>query len=330
MKRIILTAIFMAITISIHAQPNTVQVEYFLDVDSGVGLNTILNIASPDVDITETILADIPSNTSIGYHKLYIRAKDASDNWSQTIRKNIEIFAPVVENNIVMGEYFIDQDLEVGTANTFTINPEEGDIEQAFTAEILANTPLGYHKLYGRVKDSYGNWSHTFRKNIEVYENPVTNIVEIEYFFDDDSDLEFGNNAIVNIGAPEAEGTWSFNVPYPAGNYSFDDVLFVRVKDSNDNWSITTILDEIGILSTEEHLLKSTVIYPNPFQENIKIASTQNLSIEAITIYDTLGKMVYKSDTNSTHLNLGFLPQGMYFLKLSSNQGKASFKIIKK
>ena len=152
MKRIILTAIIFATTFCIGAQSNTTQVEYFLDEDNGFGLNTIVNVTSPDVDITQSVLANIPMSTPIGYHKLYMRVKDADGNWSQTVRKHIEIVAPFSQNNIVMGEYFIDEDPEYGTAISFVINPEQEDVEQAFTAQILGSTTLGYHKLYGRVK----------------------------------------------------------------------------------------------------------------------------------------------------------------------------------
>ena len=224
MKQFIITVLLLTIAIHVHSQSNTVQVEYFLDADSGFGMNTVLDIASPDIDITEAVLADIPASTSVGYHKLYIRAKDIDGNWSHTVRKNIEIFAPV-ENNVIEGEYFIDLDSEFGVANTFNINPQTQEIQQEFIAQILQTVTLGYHKLYGRVKDAYGNWSHTFRKNIEVYLNPVTNIVEIEYFFEDD--LQFGNNTLVAIDEPDVDGTWTFDISYPFGEYDFEDVLFV-------------------------------------------------------------------------------------------------------
>lgn len=330
MKQIILTIAVLAITMGIHAQSNATQIEYFLDVDNGVGLNTVLDVTSPNVDITEVVLANIPSSTSIGYHKLYFRIKDADGNWGHTFRKHIEIVKPLAQNNLVTGEYFIDEDPEINNAISFNINPQEKDIEQAFTAQILASTPLGYHKLYGRVKDANNNWSHTFRKNIEVYLNPVTNLVEIEYFFGDDLDSEFGNNTKISIDTPKKEGTWTFNVPYPTGNYSFDDALFVRAKDSNSNWSITTTLDEVASLSTEDNVLKSTRIYPNPFSETISILLTNTISIKNITIYNTLGKEVYKDNSNTKDLNLGFLPQGVYFLQLSTNTAKGTFKIVKK
>ncbi len=328
MRRIIFTAFLLVITLCIRAQSNATQVEYFLDTDNGFGLNTVLNITSPDTDITELVTANIPVGTSLGYHKLYMRVKDADGNWSQTVRKHIEVVPPFAQNNIVIGEYFIDQDPQFGTATSFTINPEQEDIEQAFAAQIAASATLGYHKLYGRVKDSRGSWSHTFRKNIEVYLNPITNVVEIEYFFD--NDLGFGTKSIETIGTPQADGTWTFNVPYPAGSYDFNDVLFVRAKDSNNNWSITTVLDEVASLSTDNQIFKLTSVYPNPFDETLYIASNQQLDIQNIEIYNTLGKKVYEQTLKHDNLNLGFLPQGVYFLNLLTQSGKATYKIVKR
>lgn len=310
------------------AQSNVSQIEYFLDTDNGFGLNTVLNIISPDVDVLETVMANIPPSTTIGYHKLYIRTKDEDGKWSQTIRKNIEIFPPVTQNNIVMGEYFIDIDPEFEDAISFPISPEQNDIEQAFTAQILNSTSLGYHKLYGRVKDSKGNWSQTFRKNIEVYVNPITNVVEIEYFFGDD--LEFGNNSLVSINSPEPDGSWTFNVPYPAGDYDFNDILFVRVKDSNQNWSITTVLDEVASLGTESFLQKSTSVYPNPFNQNINLITPNSSEINNIRVYNALGSEVYESSLFLNNINLEFLSPGLYFLQLSTKTSQALFKIIKK
>lgn len=329
MKRIIITAILMAITIGVHAQSNVVEVEYFLDSDLGFGMNSVLAISSPDIDVTEAVLADIPVTTSIGYHKLYIRTKDADGNWSHTTRKHIEVFSSVTENNVVLGEYFIDEDPQFGIANTFVINPETTDIEQAFDAEIQANVPLGYHKLYGRVKDTNGNWSHTFRKNIEVYLNPDTNVIEIEYFFVDDSDLGFGNNPnIVTIETPEVEGEWTFMVDYPEGPYNFDDKLFVRVKGSDQRWSHTTVLDEI-LLSVGNSLYNSITVSPNPFSNQIEINTSRAMVIDQVTVYDITGKQVYKRSEDLRTIDLSHLNNGLYLLNIKTESEQATFKLVK-
>lgn len=327
MKRIIIVAILLAITIGVYSQSNVIEVEYFLDSDNGFGMNTVLDISSSDMDITEAILADIPVSTSIGYHKLYMRTKDADGKWSHTTRKNIQIFAPVVENNVLIGEYFIDEDPTFGLANSFEINPEAEDIEQAFEAQILSTATIGYHKLYGRVRGSDGNWSHTFRKNIQVYLNPDTNVVEIEYFFSDD--LEFGNNTIVSINTPEADGTWVFDVPYPEGNYNFDDKLFVRVKGSNEKWSITTVLDEIEILNLTNSLFNAVTVSPNPFVDFISINTSRAMDIEHITVYDITGKQVYKVSKDLRTIDLSHLGSGVYILSLMTESEQATFKLVK-
>ena len=332
MKRITFSAILLAIAMGIYAQPNVTQVEYFLDADNGIGMNTILDITSPDVDIIDAVLANIPPSTSIGYHKLYIRVKDENGHWSQTVRKHIEIAAPLTANNVVMGEYFLDEDYGYGAATSFTINPQEEDIEQAFSAQIAGTTTLGYHKLFGRVQDNNGNWSLTFRKNIEVYLNPDTNIVEIEYFFD--SDLEFGNNTIVSIDEPEVDGTWNFYVPFPEGPYdvNVDGPLFVRAKDSNDKWSITTTLDEVDPNLSVSEVVENSLfkVYPNPTDGFINISSSVDITITNTVIYDLTGKTLYQSKQNLHQLDVSSFPSGIYILNLTSDKGSASYKLIKK
>src|SRR5690606_3156390 len=142
------TSLTLVFVMVVQAQINVMQVEYFLDSDNGVGQNTILDIDSPNTDITQTVLASIAISTEVGYHKLYFRVKDENGQCSHTIRKHIEVVAGFTEKQVVLVEYFIDEDPEFGTAISFPINPQECDIEQAFTAQILENVPIGYHKLY--------------------------------------------------------------------------------------------------------------------------------------------------------------------------------------
>lgn len=337
MKRILLTAINLVIAMGFYAQSNVVEIEYFLDSDLGFGMNNgIIALATPDIDITEVVMANIPSSTSVGYHKLYFRTRDASGQWSHTTRKHIEVVASSTENNLLMGEYFIDEDPQFGTSTTtFEINPQTEDVQQAFEAQILANETLGYHKLYGRVMDSNGNWSHTFRRHIQVYLNPETNVVEIEYFIVDEFDQQFGNNNVVSIAEPAEDGTWEFNVmDYPQGEYnniaSMPTVLFVRVKDSNNLWSITTTLDEIvETMSLSDELFGVVNVSPNPFRNTIEISTTRAIALEQTKVYDITGKQVYQSSEDLRTIDLSHLQSGIYILKLTTESEQASFKIVK-
>lgn len=328
MKKIVLLLMTVLTCQLCLAQTTVTTVEYFIDTDKGIGLNTLIAITE-DEDISTAIMATIPSSISIGHHKLYFRTKDSDNRWSQTYRKSIEIIPTQITNNMVTGEYFLDTDPSYGTGTTFTINPQVVDINQEFMSQIAENATLGYHKVYGRVKDSYGHWSLTFRKNIQVVENPDKSIVAIEYFFG--NDLEFANNTVITIDNPESDGSWLFSVPYPSGPYSFDDVLFVRAKDSNQKWSHTAILNEIDpSLSVQQVIGNSFLkVYPNPVKNSITITSSLSFDIQNINLYDMIGRNIFTTTENTRTLNLSYLNNGVYTLVLTTTIGKASYKIIK-
>ncbi len=70
--------------------PNIVEVEYFWDTDPGFGNGTPLSItAATSVDEDFVIAAD---GLSEGIHQLYVRSRDAYDNWSLYTQKEIQIF----------------------------------------------------------------------------------------------------------------------------------------------------------------------------------------------------------------------------------------------
>ena len=61
------------------------------------------------------------------------------------------------------------------------------------------------------------------------------NIVQVEYFID--KDLGVGNNTLVNVN-PSTDSTYSLNInlaSYLPGYHK----LYIRIKDSNGNWSLT-------------------------------------------------------------------------------------------
>lgn len=68
-------------------------------------------------------------------------------------------------------------------------------------------------------------------------------------------------------------------------------------------------------------------IYPNPVEDIIHI-SYQNALITEANIYDLLGTKVF-SETNTSTLNVAFLPQGIYLLNLKTSLGPTTFKFIK-
>lgn len=311
---------------------NVTKVEYCIDVDNGVGQNTIINI-TPGQDIVSNLNITLPASVTPGFHKLYLRSKDSNGKWSHTTRYNINVVPANMTNNLITGEYFIDNDPQFGMGTSFTIAPQSPNITQSILPQILPTLSVGYHKIYGRIKDALGRWSHTFRINIQVTQNnQQLNVVEAEYFFG--TDPEFGNATVINTVSanPSTDGTWTFNVPYPAGNYNLNDSLFMRIRDVNGKWSHTTILDAIdpnlGITNISS---RKIILYPNPVVDNLLIKPIDDTTFR-LTLYDAIGKMVFdKEISGEESISLSHLNSGIYFAYLwKENQKIEVVKLIKK
>lgn len=259
----ILAMLFSTATFCVVAQDTSInRLEYFIDTDPGVGNATSINIPS-SADVSFPFTVDLTSY-SIGYHKLYIRTRDNLGRWSLTARRNIEVLPASAQNNIVSGEYFIDDDPGFGAGKAITVTTAGVDVLQNFSTA-LTGLAEGYHKLYGRFKDTYGNWSLTFRRNIEVVNDENNKVINGEYFFKTDNG--FGECTPVVFATPLADGTFTFNIP-TAQIPTDADTLFVRVRDDVQNrWSLTrwtqvstalplTLLDFTAVKQSDKVQLK--------------------------------------------------------------------------
>ena len=102
-----------------------------------------------------------------------------------------------------------------------------------------------------------------------------------------------------------------------------------------DQFSIDTV-DNIGIhdaatASVSDELLEKINIYPNPIANNtIYITNNSTILIEEIVIYTINGKEVYRTSKEITNegLKVNSLSTGTYFIKMKSNLGNITKKIL--
>ncbi|WP_445454771.1 T9SS type A sorting domain-containing protein [Flavobacterium sp. 25HG05S-40] len=83
-------------------------------------------------------------------------------------------------------------------------------------------------------------------------------------------------------------------------------------------------------LSTTEVSNNHFTLSPNPVQNILNIKSQDGISIDTITIFDVLGKIVYSGNNIQDHINVENLKDGLYFVKIKSGYINSSFKIIKR
>ena len=115
------------------------------------------------------------------------------------------------------------------------------------------------------------------------------------------------------------------------------DEIFVRFKLYSDgglrrdgfyfdNFIIRGISENLNFSETEQI---NSYIYPNPAENYLNIQS--NTNINKLEIYNILGqKILEKSDENILELKTKILNPGIYIVKLYSDQGIESHRIIKK
>ena len=91
-----------------------------------------------------------------------------------------------------------------------------------------------------------------------------------------------------------------------------------------DNFVIETTLD------TNEYLLDTINIYPNPANTLLNYTSKSNLKMESIIINDISGKQVYQSSNSITNsIDISAFSSGVYFVTFKSDTNSVSKKFIK-
>ena len=75
--------------------------------------------------------------------------------------------------------------------------------------------------------------------------------------------------------------------------------------------------------------ISQAVIYPNPASEILNIEADQN--ILCVTLFDMRGRLIktFYPNSNEAHLQISFLENALYFLKIQSENGFSTRKFLK-
>jgi len=148
--------------------------------------------------------------------------------------------------------------------------------------------------------------------------------------------IENGTSEILGLFNLPVTGGWqswvtsSNEVDLVAGVYT----LKVRVAQPGFNFNWMELLYSDSNLSTNivEVIKPYISLYPNPVNSSLTVKTTQNNIIDNITLFDISGRVILvKKGTNSVSekINLSSLSNGSYFIKISTDSGEVTKKIIK-
>ncbi len=91
-----------------------------------------------------------------------------------------------------------------------------------------------------------------------------------------------------------------------------------------DNWTVYSVDCTLGV---ENALATQVSLYPNPVQNLLNLQS--QVSLKSIEVYDILGKLVLEKQSVVNQINLSKLASGLLFIKIETDQGVVTKKIIK-
>jgi hypothetical protein len=103
------------------------------------------------------------------------------------------------------------------------------------------------------------------------------------------------------------------------------------------DWSdiLEVVTKHVGI---DEHLLNSIKLYPNPANDVVNVQCTMNnVQVEAIEVFDVYGKVVrtgvetfHETSLQTAQINVSGLAAGMYFVRVTTEQGAVTKSFVKK
>ena len=145
-----------------------------------------------------------------------------------------------------------------------------------------------------------------------------------------------------NGGGAGANFRWNFSTDLscifcdsPVASPGETSTYIVNVRNScgTDTDTITVVVDStISNLEANQVFLNQWKIYPNPFKDKLMIASEKAIQHVEASLYSVRGELLRIEELTSlsTEWNLVDLPAGVYFLKLTAENGESGFKKIVK
>ena len=105
--------------------------------------------------------------------------------------------------------------------------------------------------------------------------------------------------------------------------------VVVGAFSNSDNGNLSgqvRVYEISGMLSNNEFVQQNFNIYPNPTSDILNISLENNLVLEEVTIYNNLGQVVKKA--SESVIDVSQLAKGLYFVEVTTNQGKATKKVV--
>ncbi|WP_064198440.1 MULTISPECIES: LamG-like jellyroll fold domain-containing protein [Emticicia] len=189
----------------------------------------------------QSVQYTVPTVTERTTFELYIYLGAENGN-SAEMTKEIVVSPSGFNNNLVVGEYYIDTDPGIGNATTIFQNYLKVGIDSSFNVETSSMT-LGLHTLSIRVKDKNNNWSAVKTSQFEVT-NPCGSTQSASIL--GNSEIRLGEKTFITLNFV---GQSPFNYVLSnglSGSTNDNQVLLEVSPSANTTYTITSATNICG------------------------------------------------------------------------------------
>jgi len=175
--------------------------------------------------------------------------------------------------------------------------------------------------------------ANTTLTTVDVQNNGLAGTLDLTNFSALTTIKVNGNN-LTGLNVGNGNNT---NVPtanFDARNNSRLSTITVdNVSYSTTNWTNVdpgVTFSAGGVLGLDENILSSKVsVYPNPSNGVLNVSIPSDILVSNASIFDVTGKQVKIFKSFSKSLNISSLSTGIYILKIDTNKGVVSKKVLK-
>ena len=295
MRNFKLSIVFVFLTSAFYAQ----DAVYSLDFVSNWSASTHPTDYPPAAHWSSLVGAT--HNSNVSFWKLGELASEGVKNVAELGQS--AVFFQEVNQAISNENAYNTIDLTLGFGDVFEFETINVDIDFPYISlmTMIAPSPDWLAEISGiKLTDSSGNWKTSI--TVDVHATDAGTDSGLTYVSADEV-----TDPVVNIYS--LENTAPFSSPKIA----------------------TFVFTLSQVLSVSSNELESSVsVYPNPSNGTIFIKNLGNIVLQNAEVYDSNGKRlkIYKDFTNQKDIELNSLASGLYFVKLNSDKGSITKKLV--
>ena len=140
--------------------------------------------------------------------------------------------------------------------------------------------------------------------------------------------VQYGPVGGTLASATASTNSYTFTNLNPLTTYQIQ-VQAVCEEGNVSEWSPAV---EATTTNLNSYLENNVTLYPNPAKEFVDVRIDGDLNVTGMEVYDVYGKLINTINVidNTTHINVSGLANGMYFVRVTTEQGMVTKRFVKK